>query len=145
VFRGTDSNGEQRCARPRILQFRLPNLEPLKRDSLAVEHPIDVVVGLHEELCRIRERLVPGKPRRLRMPVRTNDRQRSDLLIKGLGDLSCASLGREQAILMDEHDFDSTFFLCASPSVPRKVRSDYHRRNFFLVQLISSVFHRPDK
>jgi hypothetical protein len=85
----------------RILQFRLANLEILKRDSLAVERAIDVVVGLHEELCRIRERLVPGKPRRLRMPVRTNDRQRSDLFIECLGGLSCAGFGREQTVLMD--------------------------------------------
>jgi hypothetical protein len=82
----------------RILQFRLANLEILKRDSLAVERAIDVVVGLHEELCRIRERLVPGKPRRLRMPVRTNDRQRSDLFIECLGGLSVlASAGNRRS------------------------------------------------
>jgi hypothetical protein len=124
-----------------ILQFRLPDLELLKRDSLAVEHSIDVVVGLDKEFGRIGERLVPGKPRCLLMPGRTNDRQGSDLLIKCLGDLSGASFCREQTVLMDEHDFDSTFSLCASSSVPKKIGSDYHGRNFFLVQLISSVFH----
>ena len=81
--------------------FRLPNLEILKRDSLAVEHSIDVVVGLHEELGRIGERLVLCKPRRLRMPVRTDDGQRSDMFIECLGYLSCAGFGRKQAVLMD--------------------------------------------
>ena len=46
----------------RILEFRHADLEVFQRDALAVEHPVDVVVGLDEKLCGIGEWLVAGKP-----------------------------------------------------------------------------------
>jgi hypothetical protein len=55
--------GEDAPDFPCVRQLWLPNLQILKGDSLAVEHPINVMVGLHEELCRIGERLVLCKPR----------------------------------------------------------------------------------
>ena len=130
--------GEDAPDFPRILQFRLPNLKILQRDSLAVEHSKNVVVGLHEKLRRIRERLVPGKPCRLRMPVRTNDGQGSHLLVERPGYFSCTGLGRKQTIWMDQHDSDTTLSLRIGE---RAMRERYcgltsiHVVNYFLISI----------
>jgi hypothetical protein len=64
-----------------VLHLRHADLKIGHGDALAQEHAIDVVVGLHKELCRIRERLVLGEPSRLRVPVRADDGQILDLRI----------------------------------------------------------------
>ena len=103
--------GEDTPDFPGILQLRLPNLEILQRDSLAVEHSKDVVVGLHKKLRRIGEGLIPRKPCRLGMPVRTNNGQGSHRLIERPGYLSSTGLGRKQTIWMDQHDSDTALSL----------------------------------
>src|ERR1700730_15482723 len=103
--------GEDAPDFPCVLQFGLPDLHILKGDSLAVKHSKDVMVWLHEESCRIGERLIFRKPRRMGMPVRADDGQGSHMLIKRPGDPSCAGLGRKQTIWMDQHNSGPTLSL----------------------------------
>ena len=98
--------GEDAPDFPRVLELRRSNLEIFQRDSLAVEHAEDVVVGLDEKLCWVGEGLVPRKPCRLRMAVRTNNGQGSHLLVEGPGDRSRTRLSRKQTIWMDQHESD---------------------------------------
>ena len=54
--------GEDAPHLARVLQLRLPDFKILHGNALAVEHPIDVVIGLHKQLCRVGEGLVFCKP-----------------------------------------------------------------------------------
>ena len=103
---------------------RLPNLQILKRDSLAVEHAENVVVGLHKEFCRIGEGLIPRKPCRVRVPVRTDDGQGSHMLIERPGYLSRAGLGRKQTIWMDQHNSDAILLLSHRRTTMQEQRCD---------------------
>ena len=103
--------GEDAPDLPRILRLRPSNLQFLERDSLAVEHSENVVVGLHEKFCRIGEGLVFRKPCRIGMPMRTDNWQASHLLIERPGYLSCTGLGRKKTIGMDQHDSGTTLSL----------------------------------
>ena len=86
-----------------VFELRMSNLQLFQRNSLAVEHPEDVMIGLHEQLCRVGEWLVPGKPACLRMPVRADDGQASDLRVQSFGNLSCCRVGGKKAIFVEQH------------------------------------------
>ena len=66
----------------RVLDFGLAYFQVFHRDALAVEHPVNVVIGLHKQFGRIGKGFIPRKPRGLRVPVRAHDRQRADVGIK---------------------------------------------------------------
>ncbi len=51
------------------------NPECLHRDTLAVEHAHQVMVRNQQEIDGVRERLVQGEPRRIRVPVWADDRE----------------------------------------------------------------------
>ncbi len=106
-----------------ILQLRLANFKIIQRNSLTVEHSKNVVIGLYEECCRIRERKVLSKPFRPRVPVSTDDGQCSHVLIKCLGYLSGAGFGGKQTIWVDQHDSDSTFSRCIGVPAIDSLRS----------------------
>jgi len=101
--------GEDAPDLARVLQFRLADFEVIERDSLAVEHAKDVVIGLHKELCRIGEGLILSKPGRLRMPVRADDGQGANVLVQSPGYLSRTWLGWEQTIFVDQHNCNLLF------------------------------------
>ncbi len=60
----------------------LRDTQRFKRNTLRIQHAKDVMIGLNQQRCRVRKRLVLGKPARIRMPVRRNDRQVAHRLIK---------------------------------------------------------------
>jgi len=100
-----------------ILQFRLADLEIFQRYSLAVQHAINVVVGLNQKLCRVRKRLIFRKPRRLRVSVRTHKGKSSHMFVECSGDPSCIWLCWEKAVWVDQHDLSlSLFALVEEPS-----------------------------
>ncbi len=88
---------------PRILHHRLPNLQLIQRYTLAVEHAIHIVVRLNQQLRRIGKRLIPRKPPRLCVAMWTHNRQVANTFIKGAGNRAHIGLGREQAIVVDQH------------------------------------------
>ena len=57
----------------RVFDFRCADFQVFKRDALTVEHAVDVVIRVNEELWRIGEGLVLGEPCGLRVPVWTHD------------------------------------------------------------------------
>ena len=69
--------GEDAPHLARILDPRMADLQLLERNSLAVQHAEDVVIGLHEQRHRVGKRLVARKPSGLRVAVRAHDGQRS--------------------------------------------------------------------
>ncbi len=66
----------------RVLDLRFPNFQILEGNSLAVEHPIDVMVRLHKELCRVRKGLVACEPRCHGVSMGADDRQVPDLFVE---------------------------------------------------------------
>lgn len=59
--------------------------EIFQRDTLGIEHPQDVVIGLNEQRGRVGKRRVRRKPSRIAMPVRRDDGQVRDGLVKCCG------------------------------------------------------------
>jgi hypothetical protein len=116
--------GEDAPDLARILQLGVANLQIFQRDSLAIEHPVDVVIGLDEELCRVGERLVFRKPGRLRMPVRADDGQVSNVCVQRFGNLAHCGFGGKQTVFMNQHDGISALWLEDSEVRPPK-RSDH--------------------
>ena len=76
-----------------ILQLRLPKLQVFERDPLAIQHPIDVVIGLDKQFCRVWKGFVLRKPGSLRMPMRADDRQAANLGVECLGNFEGYGLG----------------------------------------------------
>ena len=95
--------GENAPDLARVLDLRLPNLQVFEGNPLAIEHPVDIVIGLDEQHCRVRKGLVLRKPGRLRMPVRTDDRQGPDVCVQSFGYLSRCGFGRKQTVFVDQH------------------------------------------
>ena len=77
----------------RVFQLRLADFEVIEGDALAVKHTEYIMIGLHKEFSGVREGLVLRKPGCLRMPVRADDRQSANVLIKSTGYLSRACFG----------------------------------------------------
>ena len=77
----------------RVFRFCVPNLKILKRNSLAVEHPEDIVVRLHQQRRGVGKRLISGKPTRLSVSVRAENRQVLYLLVKRSGYLAHSGFG----------------------------------------------------
>ena len=100
--------GENAPDFPCVFQFRLPDLEIVKRAALAEEHAIDVMIGLYKKFGGIGERFVLREPRSLRVPVRTHDGQTAHAVVKFPGNFSCAGCGRKQSVRMDQHGSNST-------------------------------------
>src|SRR6478672_9509536 len=88
---------------PRISGDRLANFEIFERNSLAVEHSIDVVIGQHKQGGGIGKGLILCKPTGLSVAVRADDRQIFDTCVKGPCDFSCVGIWRKYAIGMEEH------------------------------------------
>ena len=76
-------------------------------DSLAVQHPEQVVIGLYQQFCRVRERLVPGKPGDIRVTVGADDRQVGRFRVKTPGYGTHRGLNREQAIGVQAQAFSN--------------------------------------
>ena len=74
----------------------------IEAHALAVQHAVDVMIRRKEEFGRIAERGVIGKPGRVRMPVRADDRQVPYLPVEPSRNGPLAVLGREQAVLVYE-------------------------------------------
>jgi len=72
--------------------------EPLQRHTQAVEHAQQVVVRRDQQAGGIAEAHVIGEPLRIRMAVRTYDRQPLDVLIQAASHAACVRIGREQAV-----------------------------------------------
>ena len=87
----------------RVLDFRAADFQLLHRDALAIEHPVDVVIGLDKQFGGIGKRLVPRKPCGLCVPMRADDWQRSNVCVKGAGNGSRGRLGRKKAVVVDQH------------------------------------------
>jgi hypothetical protein len=72
--------------------------EVLQSDALRIEHPEQVVVGLQQQLGRIAERLVESEPRRIGVPVRTDDRQSGDFRVELASQRSHAGICGKQSV-----------------------------------------------
>jgi len=79
-----------------------PDAEILQLDALAVEHPVDVVIGDDEELRGIFERFVLGEPARIGVTMRRYDRQVAHAVIEPAGYGARFGIGGQQAILMQQ-------------------------------------------
>ena len=69
-----------------ITQGRFTNTQSLKFNALAVKHAKDVVIWRNKETHRVRKGGVIRKPLRVRMPVRADDGQTLDALVKRTSD-----------------------------------------------------------
>ena len=76
------------------------NLEIVQRNPLAVEHPVDVVIGLNEELRRIGKGLVPSEPCRLGMTMWTDDGQPAHLRIQAARNRTLRWIRGKQSIVV---------------------------------------------
>jgi hypothetical protein len=81
-------------------QVRLADAQFLHSDSLAVKHAKNVVVGNYQEPGRVGKGLVTGKPPRLGMPVRAQDRCAANLVVKFPCDGPGRGIRRKKAIVM---------------------------------------------
>src|SRR3954453_3110586 len=98
--------GEEAPDRSRIA-FRGPTVdawdsEQLEPNALAVEHAEEIMVGDEQQLGGIRKTLIQREPCGISVAVRTEDRQRPNVLIKLAGDLPGRNVGREQPVGMKD-------------------------------------------
>ena len=77
-----------------------PDAQILQRNPLRIQHAEHVMVGMQQQFGRIAKRLVISEPRRIGMPMRTDDRQIGDIGIELARKGADAGFRREQAILM---------------------------------------------
>ena len=88
----------------RVFDLGLADLQIVQRNALAVEHAVDVMVGLHEQLCRIGKGLVVREPTGLRVPVRTDDGQGANLCVESACDGSSGRIGGKKSVFVEQHD-----------------------------------------
>ena len=62
--------------------------EAFHGDALGIQHAEHVVIGDQQQAGRIRETFVLGKPARVGVSVRADDRQVFDAFVKTTGDLA---------------------------------------------------------
>ena len=101
--------GEDTPDAARIFDLGHADFEVLERDALAVEHSIDVVVGLNEELGGIRERLVVREPCGLRVTVRADDGEVTDLGIETACDAARLRVGGKEPVIVQQRCCRLTF------------------------------------
>jgi hypothetical protein len=84
----------------RVPNLLTPYLQILKRNTLAVKHSINIVVGLNKQPRRIGEWEIVGKPACLGMTVWTDDGKRTDGCVESSGDGAGVRVGREKPVIM---------------------------------------------
>ena len=66
--------------------------------ALRIKHPEQVMIGLQQQLGGIAEGRIGGKPFRVGMPVRADDRQVRNLAIERAGNGAYGRVGREEPV-----------------------------------------------
>ena len=69
-----------------------------KRDALAVEHAIDIMIRREQQAGRIGPRRIVGEPARIGVAVRADDRRIGDGGVKRPRDIARAGIRREQSV-----------------------------------------------
>jgi hypothetical protein len=86
----------------------------LERDTLAVKHAVDVVVGNDEQASRVRKGLIFGEPTGISVAVRADERQVAYAAIKPPGDGASVRVSWEKPIIVeDRHEVASAETLLA--------------------------------
>ena len=75
--------------------------EGLQPHALRIEHAEQVMVGHQQQLAGVSPWRVGGEPRRVAMPVRTDDRQVSDAVVQFAREPTCGGFGRQQPVGME--------------------------------------------
>src|SRR5580765_1018505 len=87
----------------RIPSIPNTNLQFFERHTLAVQHPANIVIGLHHELRWVGERLIQREPLGFCMSVRAHNWQISHVVVQGTSNFACAPLTRNQPVWMNQH------------------------------------------
>src|SRR5437879_4363677 len=85
-----------------VFQLGPADFKLFERNALAVEHPINVVIRLHEQLRWIGKRLVARKPGSLGVTMRTDDGQVANARIDAAGNRARIGIRRKEPFFMNQ-------------------------------------------
>ena len=138
--------GEDAPDPARVLHLVDADFEVVERDSLAVEHAVNVMIGLNEKLGRVRERFVLCKPGSLCVSMGAEDGQCAHAGVKTPGHSACGRVGREEAIFVKQgHVLPVLFFQRAASGGAARMEKIQRRRRIVKQGHHGHMLRRQDR